>query len=490
MNIKTITLIILTGFFAFSSIAYSKDSTIIIFDASGSMKKKIAGEPKIKVAKEVMGNLMENWNKDIDVGLMVYGHRTKSCNDIEMLVPVGKPEPFKLFNAINKITPKGETPIGKSLKLAAEELNYIESPTTVILVSDGEESCDSDPCAVAKELEKSGTNFTAHIVGFDVGGKSKEKAKNQLKCIAENTGGEFFEAKDANGLKDALEKVTKNIAEPAIGSSDTKGTRDDPIWIEPGKTYESETNGNSTYYKFRIPVDTKAKFNFSALKSKGFGKSVSSYFMEDDATQNLHVSGRGPKILAGKKWEESSKIFTPKRERDYYIYRVSSNSNISFKFSYSLLDYRDNDYAASPEDIAPVESISKVFTRSNKKPGKALEEATEIEEGEIVSGLSRGDRFYKVVIKENEEAYVILYAQGYNNNISLSVLNNDESAKRIDSVSPAVYENIDWERDIAKIKASEESSEYIIKISENGGVIPYEIVYVTNENSLYGRTQE
>ena len=125
--------------------AYAKESTIVIFDASGSMKETVNGTPKIDVAREVMGSLMQDWNKEIDLGLMVYGHRSKACDDIEMLLPVGKPEPTKLLEAIKGIVPKGETPIGASLKQAAEKLNYIESPTTIVLVSDGEESCQSDP---------------------------------------------------------------------------------------------------------------------------------------------------------------------------------------------------------------------------------------------------------------------------------------------------------------------------------------------------------
>jgi len=207
--------ILLSLFVLLPHYANAKESAIVIFDASGSMKKAVNGMPKIDVAREVMGSLMQDWNKDIDLGLMVYGHRSKACDDIEMLLPVGKPEPTKLLEAIKAIVPKGETPIGASLKQAAEHLNYIESPTTIILVSDGEESCQTDPCAAAKELEKNGVNFTAHVIGFDVSDKSKAKAYAQLKCVAESTGGKFFAANDAEGLKNALAETAKTIAKPA-----------------------------------------------------------------------------------------------------------------------------------------------------------------------------------------------------------------------------------------------------------------------------------
>lgn len=100
--------------FIFSSVSYAKDSSIVIFDASGSMKKTVDGKSKIDIAREVMGNLVKDWNEDIDLGLMVYGHRSKVCNDIEMVIPVGKPNADKFLAAIKAIKPKGET-LGCSL---------------------------------------------------------------------------------------------------------------------------------------------------------------------------------------------------------------------------------------------------------------------------------------------------------------------------------------------------------------------------------------
>ena len=234
------------------------DSAIIIFDGSGSMKKKIDGKPKIEVAREVMGSLMLDWNEDIDLGLMVFGHRTRACDDIEMVVPVGKPETSRLLNAINSLVPKGETPIGTSLKLAAEQLNYIESPSTVILISDGEESCKSDPCAVAKTLKKNAINFTAHVIGFDVSDKKKAKALEQLKCIADTTEGKFFEAKNAEGLKYALAETAKVVAETKPPSSPPEtGVRLKAVPIEGAEPFSKRHD--VTYYVEEDKKDLNGK---------------------------------------------------------------------------------------------------------------------------------------------------------------------------------------------------------------------------------------
>jgi len=193
-------------------IVQAKDSAMIIFDASGSMWGQLNGTAKIEIARDVMGALVKDWNEDIEMGLMAYGHREKgNCDDIEILQVVTTVDSNNILNIIKKITPKGKTPISQSLKQAAETLRYTEDAATVILISDGEETCNADPCVVSKKLKEKGINFTTHVIGFDI--KKNKTAQKQLKCIAENTGGQFFQAEDALSLKKALVKVKKAVVD-------------------------------------------------------------------------------------------------------------------------------------------------------------------------------------------------------------------------------------------------------------------------------------
>ena len=96
---------------------------------------------------------------------------------------------------------------------AAEQLDYENNQATVILVSDGEESCGGDPCEMAKQLEAMGVDFTVHVVGFGV---SAEQAENGLACIAKNTGGQYKTASDAASLKEALTGMVKDVEERKV----------------------------------------------------------------------------------------------------------------------------------------------------------------------------------------------------------------------------------------------------------------------------------
>ncbi|MCB0324783.1 MAG: VWA domain-containing protein [Bdellovibrionales bacterium] len=192
-----------------------RDKVIVVLDASGSMWGQIKGEPKIAIAKSVVKSLVEDWNPDVDLGLSVYGHRRKAdCADIDLLVPPAPLDKPSFLKAVEGLSAKGKTPLTEAVSRAADALRYTEDRATVVLVSDGIETCDRDPCAVAKALEDQGVDFTAHVIGFDV---SKEQEIAQLKCIAENTGGKFLGASDADSLKKSLAEAVNEVAKVESG---------------------------------------------------------------------------------------------------------------------------------------------------------------------------------------------------------------------------------------------------------------------------------
>ena len=196
----------------FGITAAHADQSIIVLDASGSMWGQIGGKAKIDIARETLGTVLKSVPLDSAVGLMVYGHRDKgSCQDIELAIPPATGTADKIRSFVKGITPKGKTPLSEAVKEAAEALKYTEEKATVILVTDGLETCEADPCALATALEKNGIDFTVHVVGF---GLTKEEGK-QVACLAENTGGKYFQASDAKQLAEALKKAVVDKPQPA-----------------------------------------------------------------------------------------------------------------------------------------------------------------------------------------------------------------------------------------------------------------------------------
>lgn len=200
---------------AFAQSNQAPKDAILILDASGSMWGQIDGVNKIVIAKDVVEGLVRSLPDEQRLGLVAYGHRKKGdCSDIQTLADIGA-ERSKLITQIRQLSPKGKTPLTKSVEHAAKELNYTKQAATVILVSDGLETCDADPCALAQTLEDNGLDFTIHVVGFDV----TEVERKGLVCIAEQTGGEFLSADNAQELGEALTQVA--LAEAEADTGDT-----------------------------------------------------------------------------------------------------------------------------------------------------------------------------------------------------------------------------------------------------------------------------
>ncbi len=193
-----------SGVSSFADTAPSK--TILVFDASGSMWGQIDGQAKITIARSVFETMLKDWEPGNELGLIAYGHRRKGdCLDIEQIMAPGPVDPGAFSAALNNLNPKGKTPLSAAVKQAAQILKYEEDKATIILVTDGLETCNADPCAMASELEKLGVDFTTHVVGFDL----TEDESRAVQCIAENTGGQYFSAGNATELGDAISVASK-----------------------------------------------------------------------------------------------------------------------------------------------------------------------------------------------------------------------------------------------------------------------------------------
>ncbi len=192
-----------------TSLGFAANKVIIVLDASGSMWAQIDGKPKLEIARESLRTVLQSVPADDEIGLMAYGHREKgSCEDIELIVPPQAGSASAITAAADSLKFLGKTPLTAAVKQAAEALKYTEDKATVVLITDGLETCEGDPCALGKELEASGVDFKVDVVGF---GLTADEGK-QIACLADNTGGKYIQASDEKALQEAL---VETVAEPA-----------------------------------------------------------------------------------------------------------------------------------------------------------------------------------------------------------------------------------------------------------------------------------
>jgi Ca-activated chloride channel family protein len=305
------------------SFAQADDRTIVVLDASGSMWGQIDGRSKIEIARETIDKVLPSVSKDSELGLMVYGHRDKgSCADIELVVPPARDTGAKIADVVNGITPKGKTPLTQAVREAADALKYTEEKATVVLVTDGLETCEADPCALARELESKGVDFTAHVVGF---GLTLEEGK-KVSCLAEGTGGQYFQASDAGQLVAALAATV--AAPPAVKAVPAAETK--PVKLDYNVMLESVLSeggpvigesGDIQWKIFKAGANGEPEGDYIALEYKGSysatypaGKYIAVATLDGSIERKAVFEIRESEVVKPRvNFDAGSLIITPKR---------------------------------------------------------------------------------------------------------------------------------------------------------------------------------
>ena len=185
-------------------------NTELILDSSGSMAQPTSdNEPRIDAAKRVLSNVIDTIPNDTDrinVGFRVFGHtgnnteagRAESCRGTELRVPIEGVDRGALQAQVDAYQPVGWTPITLALTEAAKDFPAAAEGTrnSMILVTDGLETCDGDPCAAATAIAQGDIKATINVIGF--GTTPEETAV--LSCIAENSGGLLLSANNYDEL--------------------------------------------------------------------------------------------------------------------------------------------------------------------------------------------------------------------------------------------------------------------------------------------------
>lgn len=191
-----------------SSFDRNKRTVLIVFDASGSMEEKMNGETRIHIAKRVLEDVLLKAPQDINLGLRVYGssvprgNPSLDCFDSKLVVIPGTNNRRSVISEIYKILPRGFTPITYSLSQALQDIAPYEGEKSIILISDGLETCGGDPCELAQTISLSDVDLKIDVVGFGV--SDDPQAQNQLMCIATSTMAKYFQANNASDLTKGL----------------------------------------------------------------------------------------------------------------------------------------------------------------------------------------------------------------------------------------------------------------------------------------------
>ena len=180
------------------------DAVGVIFDASGSMLQRMDGVRRVAIARQTLAELVgETIPSGTGFALRVFGHREAgSCRtDLEIpLAPLDPAAAGKTLHAINAMN-LARTPLGRSIELAAADLADVKGRRLLIVLTDGEETCDGDAATAIEGLRARGWDITISIVGFAIDDAALQA---EFSAWADLGGGAYFSAADRSSLHEAL----------------------------------------------------------------------------------------------------------------------------------------------------------------------------------------------------------------------------------------------------------------------------------------------
>lgn len=180
---------------------------LFVFDASNSMNAIWQKRSKLEVAKKLLVETIDELEEfdNVELALRVYGHQTRiepgkqDCNDTKLEVPFSKINHRKIKERIRTIRAKGTTPIARSLEKSAGDFPACDNcRNIIILITDGIEACDEDPCAMSMALREKGIILKPFVIGIGV----DEDWVKDLECI-----GKFYDASSEESFENVLNIV-------------------------------------------------------------------------------------------------------------------------------------------------------------------------------------------------------------------------------------------------------------------------------------------
>ena len=230
--------------------AASDDCTLdamVVFDGSGSMAEmgfNLLETPRIFEAREAMHEAIPSLADLRRLGLIIYGPGDSDvCSHIELHFEPMRQASGPILSAIDGVEPSGNTALTDAVRQAAEVLDYRSEPGAIVLVTDGKETCDGVPCALAQELRRDARNLTVHVIGFRVRGDflgwdvtsedDYTQAGTVARCLADQTGGKYLSTESVAELVGAMHDT---LGCAVIGSLDRAGSHpfDDVFLKEDG----------------------------------------------------------------------------------------------------------------------------------------------------------------------------------------------------------------------------------------------------------------
>ncbi|WP_347158469.1 vWA domain-containing protein [Pontibacter chitinilyticus] len=221
-----------------------KTRILFLLDASGSMLAKWENSDRMQVAKDLLTHLVDSLQgyDNLELALRVYGHQfgreRNDCKDTKLEVPFAAKNAAAIKTKLQQIVPRGNTPITYSLEQSAGDFPADKSRNVVILITDGLESCNGDPCAMSLALQKKHIFLRPFVIGIGI----EPEYEKQLSCI-----GPYFNAANVQTFENVLTEIVTQALSKTTVSVELQDEQGKPVETNVNMTFLNALNGQPEY---------------------------------------------------------------------------------------------------------------------------------------------------------------------------------------------------------------------------------------------------
>ena len=220
---------------------------LFVFDASQSMNATWESDKKVNIARKFLIHIIDSLEKvtNFQMALRVYGHQSpvppQDCKDTRLEVPFENGNASRIRQRLRYLLPKGTTPIAYALSQTINDFPKQDNTRNIIiLITDGVEACEGDPCEVSKELQKQGLLLKPFVIGIGL----DPGFQRTFECV-----GRFFNATNEEKYKEILDVVINEALNETTAQVNLLDAYGMP----------TETNVNMTFYDH---TSGKVKYNY------------------------------------------------------------------------------------------------------------------------------------------------------------------------------------------------------------------------------------
>lgn len=220
-----------------------KSRVLILLDASGSMRGQWEGERKFDLARRKLFHVVDSINNaspSTEFALRLFGHQhyrdEENCLDTRLEVSFRQNNANSINTAILNAKPQGQTPIAYSLSQAAYDFpKDYEFQNAIILITDGIETCDGDPCNSARTLVDNRITLKPYVIGLGL----EQDQKSLFNCV-----GPYFDVVDEKSFDVAFKEIIQEAILPEQKPIITQTPKLTTLQVNLNKEKEGEQESN------------------------------------------------------------------------------------------------------------------------------------------------------------------------------------------------------------------------------------------------------